>query len=42
MIDATELIAAMHAYRKKLLAAGQPLKAAAVTYCITMVRRLAK
>jgi hypothetical protein len=42
MIDATELIEALQAYRKKLVAAGQPLKAAAVAHCITIVKRLAK
>lgn len=41
-VDATELLDAMQAYRKRLLAAGHPAKAAAVEHCIKIVRRLAK
>jgi len=42
MIDATEVIEALQAYRTKLKEKGQPAKAAAVQYCIEIVRRLAK
>lgn len=42
MIEAAALIDAMQAYRKKLLAAGHPAKAAAVEHCIAIVKRLAK
>lgn len=42
MIDATEVIEALQAYRQKLLSAGHPAKAAAVEHCIKLVRRLAK
>jgi hypothetical protein len=42
MIEAAELIAAMKAYRLKLLAAGEPGKAAGVAGAIKIVKRLAK
>lgn len=42
MIDASELIKALHAYRKKLTSAGHLSKAAAVAHCIEIVRRLSK
>lgn len=42
MIDATEVIEALHAYRLKLIAAGHTAKALAVAHCIKIVRRLAK
>ncbi|WP_269813893.1 hypothetical protein [Rhodoferax ferrireducens] len=42
MIDATELLEALTVYRKKLVSAGHPLKAAAVEHCIKIVRRLSK
>lgn len=42
MIEAAPLIEALQAYRKKLIAAGQPAKAAAVQHCIAIVRRLSK
>jgi len=41
-VDATELIDAMQAYRKKLIAAGHPAKAAAVEHCIRLVKKLSK
>lgn len=41
MIDVAEVIKALDAYRKKLRAAGQPLKAAAVDRCIAIVKGLA-
>lgn len=42
MIDTTEVIEALQAYRLKLVAAGHPAKAAAADHCIKIVRRLAK
>lgn len=42
MINATEVIEALQAYRIKLKKKGQPAKAAAVQYCIEIVKRLAK
>jgi hypothetical protein len=42
MIEATPLIEALAAYRKKLVAAGHVSKAAAVAHCIAIVRRLSK
>jgi hypothetical protein len=42
MIDATEVIEALQAYRIKLKEQGKPAKAAAVEYCIEIVKRLAK
>lgn len=41
-VDATELIEAMQAYRKKLLDGGHTAKAMAVEHCIKLVRKLAK
>ncbi|WP_294768648.1 hypothetical protein [uncultured Rhodoferax sp.] len=42
MIDAAELIEALQAYRKKLLDGGHTAKAAVVSHCIQIVRKLAK
>ncbi|WP_294767273.1 hypothetical protein [uncultured Rhodoferax sp.] len=42
MIDATELIEALQAYRKRLQDGGFPAKAKAVEHCIKLVKRLAK
>ena len=41
MVEVEKLIQALAAYRDHLGKAGQPLKAAAVTHCIKIVRRLA-
>jgi len=40
MIDLETAVAALQSYRKRLLLLGQPLKAAAVTHCISILRRL--
>ncbi|WP_342620854.1 hypothetical protein [Rhodoferax sp. GW822-FHT02A01] len=42
MIDSVALIEALQAYRKRLLAAGHTLKAAAVAHCISIVKRMDK
>lgn len=41
MVEATALIEALQAYRKRLITQDQPAKAAAVQTCINIVRRLA-
>nr|WP_315431700.1 hypothetical protein [uncultured Albidiferax sp.] len=40
MVEIETLIEALSAYRKQMLQRGYPLKAAAVTHCISIVRRM--
>lgn len=42
MIDGTEVIEALMAYRKRLQQRGKATKAEAVLYCITIIRQLMK
>lgn len=42
MIEVPDVVEALQAYRKKLIAAGHPAKAAVVQQCINIVRRLSK
>ena len=41
MVETEQLIKALNAYRVHLVRRGQPLKAAVVAQCITIVRKLA-
>lgn len=42
MIDASQLLEALNAYRIRLKEQGHPAKAAAVEHCINIVKRLSQ